>query len=310
MFLPGGRQLYQLLFAPGTEHVRLRATSLPRAAPGQQVAAPGEPGVLTAIRYTCGTSNSAALTTRAAAWLYDRLPDLFGNVLEERPPRPYLVPLLEGLLVHGASWGSGQDVLRPLIGGDLTTQKVRLGRYLGYGFVDTSRLDGCAEERVTLAAWGEIGAEEGHLYRVPLPASLDAKQLWRRLTITLAYLTPINPFDKRYRRAQVWFTLKDEDQGLETPEVLGVTRQEAHWQAATRGTVQHEILAGERAVGFGPEGEIVIKVNCTEHAGRLRELVPYALIVSLEVAPGTEVPVYQEVEVRLRQRVPVRPPGG
>jgi len=304
---PGGRQLYVARRASSDDRVILRVARTERHPPGQQVASPGGPGAVTAVRYTVGTSNSAALVTRQLARLYEHLPTLFGEGWEEGgPSRRLLVPLLKALVVHSACWGSGQKVIRAVLGGDRNVQKARLGRYLGYGFVDWSRLAGCTPERVTMAAWDEIGSEEGHVYEIPLPKSLSARAVWRRLTITLAYLTPINPFDKRYRLAQVWFTLSEGEDGTDAIKTLLISRQEAHWQAVTRGTVQHEILEGESAAGFGEDARFIVKVNCRPHAGRLERPVPYSLLVSLEVAPGVEVPVYEEVRLRLRQRVAVQ----
>jgi subtilisin family serine protease len=309
VFLPGGRWLYQLRHGIATDPARLSGVGRARHPPGHKVAAPGEPGVSTAVRYTAGTSNSAALATRAAALLYDRLPVLLPDGWQGGgPSRHFQVALLKAFLVHSTSWGSGQDVIEPVLGEvDQNILKARLGRYLGYGFIDPLRMDGCTEERATMAAWDEIGSEDGHLYRIPLPASLSGQPVRRRLTMTLAYLTPINPFDKRYRKAQVWLTLRDEEEDLETAKVLRVSRREAQWQAVTRGTVQHEILEGEKPAGFGEDGEVVVKVNCRPHAGSLDAPIPYALLVSLEVAPGTGIPVYQEVRARLRARVAVRP---
>ncbi|MBN1608509.1 MAG: hypothetical protein JW940_17895 [Polyangiaceae bacterium] len=56
-------------------------------------------------------------------------------------------------------------------------------------------------------------------------------------------------------------------------------------------------------------GALELAISCSEEAGTLEEPVPYALIVSIEVAPETGVQVYEAVATRLRMRasVPVRP---
>jgi hypothetical protein len=78
-----------------------------------------------------------------------------------------------------------------------------------------------------------------------------------------------------------------------------------------RGTVQHEVLESEKAVDFQEEDAIAIKVNCRADAGDILEPVRYALAVTLEVAEGINIPIYQEVKDRLRVRVATRgTPGG
>lgn len=309
---PAGRQLYREGYSGSEAGVVLdmvRSLAIP---PGHRAAVPGvQPGRTDQTQYLCGTSNAAALTSRAAAQLVERLPELFGG----EPPMPlperrYLVPLLKALLVHDASWGASQDVVRALTAADPSSNPDRmdLGRFLGYGFPEGNRVLGCHEQRATLCGWSELGDDEGHVYRIPLPQSLVAKRVWRRLTVTLAWLSPINPFDRRYRRAHLWFEPKAAIGRQGTSQVLAVERREADNRAATRGTVQHEIFEGDRATVFTEEDEIVIMVSCRAHAGDLdADSVPYALVVSLEVAPEVDVPIYEEMRVRLRPRAQVRP---
>ncbi len=57
-----------------------------------------------------------------------------------------------------------------------------------------------------------------------------------------------------------------------------------------------------------PENELLeIKVNCKNDAGKITSPTAYGLAVSLEVAEGTGLPVYNEVRNRIRSLVPVRP---
>ncbi len=308
VLFPGGRFLYRERLGTAHERATLEPSQYVASPPGQQVATPGLAGETSSTIYTCGTSNAAALATRAAARRLEILPELLSS--EEGialPSRRSLAPLLKALIVHCASWGSTQQLLDDLLEEPLSgVTRAKLGRFLGYGFADESRLDGCTPQRVTLVAWDDIRDGEGHLYRIPLPTSLSGVRVGRRLIVTLAYLTPINPFDKRYRRAHVWFTPK-ETGVFDAEHDLRVKRQEADQRAAVRGTVQHEIFEGDQAAVFAPEQDLVLKVNCREHAGRLTVAVPYALAVSLEVAPEVDLPIYEEVRARLRPRVPVRP---
>jgi hypothetical protein len=66
------------------------------------------------------------------------------------------------------------------------------------------------------------------------------------------------------------------------------------------------VLESEKAVDFQEGDTITIKVNCRADAGDIPEPIRYALAVTLEVAEGIDIPIYQEVRDRLRVRVPTR----
>jgi hypothetical protein len=73
--------------------------------------------------------------------------------------------------------------------------------------------------------------------------------------------------------------------------------------------VQHEVLEGDQAVDFQDGDAIAIKVNCRADAGEIQQQVRYGLAVTLEVAEGVDIPIYQEVKDRLRVLVPIRKGG-
>jgi hypothetical protein len=52
---------------------------------------------------------------------------------------------------------------------------------------------------------------------------------------------------------------------------------------------------------------LALAVNCRSDAGSLRDEVPYAMAVTLEVAEHLDIPIYDEIKVRLRPRI--IPPG-
>ena len=72
-----------------------------------------------------------------------------------------------------------------------------------------------------------------------------------------------------------------------------------------RGTVQHEVFEGERAVPISDDQTIPIQINCRQDAGRLTEEVPYALAVTLEVSPKLGVSIYDEIRNRVRPMVEI-----
>ena len=157
----------------------------------------------------------------------------------------------------------------------------------------------CTDQRVTVLGVGKLDDGEGQEFLLPLPPSLSAVTEKRRLTVTLAWLTPVNSTRQKYRIAHLWFSPKNN---------LATDRICADHRAVQRGTVQHEVLESAKAVDFQDGDGIAIKVNCRADAGDIPEPIRYALAVTLEVAEGIDIPVYQEVRNRLRIRVLI--PGG
>jgi hypothetical protein len=95
----------------------------------------------------------------------------------------------------------------------------------------------------------------------------------------------------------VWFTC---DRSALKLQAAGA---DAH--AMRRGTVQHDVWSGDQAAAYTQNAELPILVSCAADAGELIDRVPYALCVSLEVAPGTDVKVYEEIATRVGARVAV-----
>ncbi len=88
---------------------------------------------------------------------------------------------------------------------------------------------------------------------------------------------------------------------------LKIGREGADHHAVRRGTVQHEIYEGSQAAVFVDGDAVAIDVSCKAGAGSLDEAVPYALAVTLEVAEGVALPIYEEVRAQIRPRVVVQP---
>ena len=87
---------------------------------------------------------------------------------------------------------------------------------------------------------------------------------------------------------------------------LRVTPCQVHGLAAVRGTVQHVVLEREdSAMNIAQQETIPITVTCFEEARGLDAPIHYALAVSLEMAPGLNIPIYEQVAQRLRVRAPV-----
>ncbi|MGH8773271.1 MAG: S8 family peptidase, partial [Burkholderiales bacterium] len=209
--------------------------------------------------------------------------------------------LIKALLAHGASWSDLSDRLLALRR-DLTDWRVQrefVARWLGYGPVDIDRALTCTDERATLVGVGELGQEEAVIFEAPLPPSLSAHPVLRRLVVTLAWLSPTNSAHQAYRTARLWLSPPADD--------LRVKRIECVHDHAQRGTLQHELLEGDDAVPFVDGARVQFKVNCAADAGDIDGKVPFALCVSLEVPVATGIPIYQEIHARVAPIVPIQP---
>ena len=304
ILMPGGRQL--LSEKLGTTHTNT-TLALPRfnLSPGQRVATPGRQGLLNETNHARGTSNAAALASRGASLLYEVLEQLRAEQ-EGIPPPEYDAVLMKTLLVHGADWGNAWEVYEQALE-NRRDLKEYIGRFLGYGAANIAKVMACTDQRVTVLGFGELDNDDAHEFRLPLPPSLSAVAEKRRLTITLAWLTPVNSRNQKYRIAHLWFDPKTEN--LFTPN-----RMDADHRAVQRGTVQHEVLEGSKAVAFQDGDNIIIKVNCRADAGDITEPIRYGLAATLEIAEGINIPlvslpIYQEVRDRLPVRVPVAVQG-
>jgi hypothetical protein len=297
ILLPGGRQFLSEKLGSTHPNVILQTTFSNRP-PGQRVAAPGASGELDRTWHTRGTSNAAALASRWANSLCDVI-----DQLRTQPgaslPSEYDVVLLKTLLVHGADWADVGTLYESILKNSQNSQTFRdyVCRFFGYGSADMAKVRACTDQRVTALGVGKLVDGEGQEFLLPLPPSLSAITEKRRLTVTLAWLTPISCTRQNYRVAHLWFDPKNN---------LAPERICAEYRAVQRGTIQHEVLEGDQAVDFQDGDAIVIKVNCRADAGDIPEPIRYGLAVTLEVLEGVSIPIYQEVRDRLRVRVPVQ----
>ena len=301
VLLPGGRQLYRVSHRRGKRKIKLEPAFV-TSGPGIKVATPGLSGERDATKYACGTSNAAAIATRGALQLHASLLALRSEPNGDTLREDFIAVILKALVVHSASWNDSSDVLAAVLGAESSGSALRnrLSRFLGYGVADLRRALACTKQRATLIGSDQLSDGQAHEYFIPLPPSLSGITAWRRLTLTLAWFSPINPHHQKYRKAHLWF-----DPPLDQ---LRVSRSEAEWQSVRRGTIQHEVLDGDDACVIVDGDVMTIKVNCRAEAGKLDEPVPYALISSLEVSEHIDIPIYDEVRTRIRTQI--KPPGG
>ena len=296
--ISGGRLLHNELYdTTNADFVPVNR----RISPGNMVASPSTaPGELTKKAFCCGTSNAASLATRMAAECYDTLLEIFEEQAPEIEQRGYLASILKTMVIHGSSWGATGDRLRTILQTPDNSLQIRnlVSRWLGYGVPDGERVLGCTEQRATLLGFGHLKDEEAHEFTLPLPPSLGARRDWRRLTVTLAWISPIAATTQRYRTACLWFEVKGSD--------IAKDRKEAEWRAVRRGTIQHEVFEGSNTVHISDDTSLTIKVNCKKDAAKIQEQVAYGLAVTLEVAEGVDIAIYDEIRTRIVPSVEIR----
>jgi len=302
ILFPGGRQLFHQPIGSTDEGASF-APYFGFRPPGQLVGVPGvRASELDRTAFCRGTSNATALASRCAALVYERLRGLRTEPGGDRLDEQHIAVLIKALIVHGASWGNAAQTVRNVFQNSTTDwrEMQRLqARFLGYGEVNAEKSLFCTPQRATMIGWATLGSGEGHVFRLPLPPSLSGSRQRRRLTITLAWISPINPRHKNYRHARLWFYVPE--------DALGVAKAELDSETSQRGTVEHRVFQGERVKTFIDDETLSMKVNCMEHAGKLTDRVPYALAVTLEVAESLDLPIYNEIRDRIRPIIEIEP---
>jgi len=300
LLAPGGRQLFQLQPSRGREDVRRMTASSSARPPGIQVAAPGIGGDLNKSTWICGTSPAAALVTRAGAQTLERLDELRTEWGDKMPDDAFDAVLAKALIVHGAAWGAGVAPLTTARkDADLDVRRETIQRFLGYGLLRDGWSLYDDDHRATALYASRIGEGE-HIYRFPLPPSLAGTGIWRRLTLTLAWITPVNLAHRAYRRAALKF---DPRGSLD----FARKRQDADGNSTVRGTVQHEVMESEAVLDYQDGTSLEFIVSGRAAAGSLDGQVPYAFIATLETAEDVQLPIYTEISTRIAQRVAARP---
>lgn len=101
----------------------------------------------------------------------------------------------------------------------------------------------------------------------------------------------------RYRGAKVYFDTPD-------TKLAAGDRIEGEHFTVRRGSLQHEIVQGSRAMTFADGDTFPIHVECMDDAQHLpkKKSVRYALVVSIETAEEISTTIHDEVRARLRRQ--------
>ena len=308
----------ELLFPGGREQMRSRSTHAPiEVRPvgspvryfGIKAAAPGGAGQTNVVSLHNGTSVATALASHSAIRILESIEDMPPDPVYPEVDDQYHGVILKALLVHAARWDDETiDILRPHVdpNGTLYHEHVRdeLTRLFGYGRAEVDRVLDCTTQRATLIGWGTIRDKETDQYRVPIPAGLEGIRGFRAVTVTVAWLTPLNLGHRMYRMAKL-----EAAPGGDKKFSLGVdnSKEQPSHNAVARGTVFHRRWEGERAVSFTDNGDLLLNVSCKASAGELDADIMYGVALSVEVGQDVPVTVYEEIRTRLRAAVRVTP---
>jgi len=303
ILFPGGRQLYMTPPIDSDQQYKLPKTSF--GPPGQKVAYDSsQQGQTSKCVYQHGTSNATALATRGGARIYEVLAQLQEEYGEEVPDNLTAV-LIKALLVHGAQHDDQAEGALESLKTQKNSRRFKevMARYIGYGAVNIERVLACTEQRGTIIGCGEIKENQVHEYRFPLPPDLSGSRNWRRMVVTLAWFSPINPGHRNLREAKL--ALQPVGRWGELP--LKLKRVDSDDDQVLRGTVQHEVLASEKQISaYEEDGHILLHVTCKADATeKLDDAIPYGLAVTLEVAEGIPIPIYQQMRARIKPQVAV-----
>ena len=292
ILLPGGRE--QVTFRQSGETLIV----VPGGRYGVKVATPSATGERDREGLEAGTSAATALATRAAHRIFDALMDTDGGSLHEDLDPQYYAVIIKAMLVHRAKWGSRADILDNLYGpqgqGQHFVRRDNIARLLGYGFPDISEAVSCTPHRATLLGHGTISANETNVHRIPLPSSLEMVTDPRKVTVTVAWLSPVNSRHQTYRRAKL-----EVDAVTKLEVAAGVKRSGGQPLPTTvsRGTVFHAQYEGKKAVSFVDDGYVLLRIFCREQAGSLDQPIRYGVAVTIEA--GEDIAVYDEIRSRL-----------
>jgi hypothetical protein len=298
----GGRQIYQepVAYPQNERSVILEAQKFGRS-PGILVACPATPLAGSPRTFMRGTSVAAAMVTRLAIQIYDALEAMDGGASAILPAFAGVV--LKAMVAHTATWGdNAEGILRSVLeskGVPGLKLKENISRFIGHGCIRPQRASVCTDQRVTVIGFGELSDGDAHLFRLPWPEGLRAQTELRRLTITVASLVPTLPGDYQYRAADVWVA-----KPTECKEV-GLNAGDRDYHAVQRGTLQHICYSGSKAADFDDGAHLTFQVNCrsVQNQALPPGMVPYALVVSIEVPETSMIPVYAQVELALRTQV-------
>ena len=299
VMLPGGRQTYVVRTYNSNDAVKLSLANTSRFGPGQCSAHPGQtPGSVSDYHFTCGTSNAAAITTRRLGQLHETLNSMKMSDERNAIKQGDEALLLKALITHGAQFDmEAKGQLEDFFKGPNNSRlfKSDLNQMLGYGTVDESRIHYCVDNQATLLYTNSLVDNSSHEYKFPLPVCLAGSSVFRRLIVTVAWFSPVNPMSLQYSGAKLWITEANQ-------QALKVPNSDFYYPHTRNGTVFHAVYQGSDVSNFIKGDSLTIKVNCRERAGLTGNTIRYGLAVTLDT-PRSDLAVYEQVRDSLAEMV-------
>ena len=299
IFMPGGRERVRIS-GHGEKGLRLKPIDSGRLF-GLKCAAPdtGAGGDLTLEGLSAQTSAATALATRASHQIYDSLIDPEnGDLLDNVDPEFYGV-IVKAMLVHRTKWGRLGDMLddswAPQGAGAHFVRRDNIARLLGYGKPAVDEVLTCAPDRATMIGHGVVSKEiRSNAYRIPLPVCLSGIRTPRALTVSLAWFSPVDPWNPAYRLAKLEIA-----GGSSAESRFGVSRFSGQPSntAVLRGSLFHARYEGKKAVNFLDDSTVKFDVFCRNLDGHNGEPIRYGLAITIEAIGVLQV--YDEIRAAL-----------
>jgi hypothetical protein len=148
--------------------------------------------------------------------------------------------------------------------------------------------------------WLASGVARNQMHPRTFEISLSAHYGVRRVSVTLAWFTPVQPGRRAYKGVRL---------KVEEPDFKSVCSKALAGQAERkpRGTIYHRVWEGTAARRFVAGQALELRVSRDPDQGdELPDLVQFGLAATVEVEDG-DVPVYEEVraQITVKPRVPV-----
>lgn len=288
----GGKNLYSHYNIDSMEAVLTAARLRNSSGPGTKVAISNNG--LNGVAFTCGTSNATAISSRSCS----NLLKMVRNIPNLNLPSDYEAIAIKAMFIHSCKWGEmGNNMMEHYVPQVVRKQRSNTLKMIGYGYPDPNHTLVCTDQRVTLIGYGNIRQNQQIEFSFPLPPSLVSQAVKKRLIITLAWFSPINPNGKNYRLAKLSFDAINQN-------VITKSRTDSDTNTSKHGTVQHEIFEGEHASVFEDGDELKILIQCKKEEDLLVP-VKFVTLVTLETAPETMLPIYEEVQTRIRPQIQI-----
>ncbi|PAJ86376.1 hypothetical protein DF156_20970 [Burkholderia ubonensis] len=282
--------------------VKLRGATQPRV--GQRVACPDPAGSSNRTASITGTSNAAALVTRTGAQIATAVEETYRTEEKDFFSRRTRAVILKALIAHSCQWGEVTKLLEGVFPPEgkhkWSRRRDTITSFFGYGRPQPDRVISGNANRATLIADDEIGHDQLHEYRIPIPTALVNSRDVRRIVVTLAWAAPASVATSAYQGFAMNFVAEDGSNDL-WKRVDRTFQPNMH--TSVRGTLIHTVFEGHTRTKFNDAKGLFIGVQARCLSKRFEnETIPYALAVTVEIASSQQTTLYADV----RAAIPVR----